>query len=200
MPSDVPGHPRRGSFDVTELLVAWSQGDDAALHLLTPLIERELHRLAAAYMARERPGHVLQPTALVNEAYLRLIEWKQVQWQNRAHFFGVAAQVMRHVLVDMARAQLRGKRGGREALQVSLSDAKDAHAERPADLVAVDDALKTLAGLDPRQSRVVELRFFGGLSHEEAAHVLDVSVATVRRDWTLAKAWLYRELDRRSGR
>jgi RNA polymerase sigma factor (TIGR02999 family) len=150
-------------------------------------------------MAHERPGHVLQPTALVNEAYLRLIDWKQVQWQNRAHFFGVAAQVMRHVLVDIVRAQLRDKRGGREAWQVSLSDAKDLAAERPADLVALDDALTTLATLDPRHSRVVELRFFAGLSHEEAAQVLNVSVATVRRDWSLAKAWLYRELDRRAG-
>ena len=190
---------RRGSPDVTELLVAWSNGDAAALQALTPLVERELHRLAAAYMARERPGHLLQPTALVNEAYLRLIDWKQVQWQNRAHFFGVAAQMMRHVLVDIARAHVREKRGGRDALQVSLSDAKHFPKERPTDLVALDDALKTLAKLDARQGRVVELRFFGGLSHEETAHVLDVSVATVRRDWRLAKAWLFRELHGRGG-
>jgi RNA polymerase sigma-70 factor, ECF subfamily len=194
MSPETPGHVPPGSLDVTELLVAWGNGDDRALHTLAPLIERELHRLAAAYMARERPGHVLQPTALVNEAYLRLVDWKQVQWQNRAHFFGVAAQVMRRVLVDFARTQRRAKRGGRGALQVSLSEAADAPAERPADLVALDDALKTLATLDPRHSRVVELRFFGGLSHEEAAHVLNVSVATVRRDWSVAKAWLYREL------
>ena len=185
---------RRGSPDVTELLVAWNNGDRDALQALTPLIERELHRLAAAYMARERPGHLLQPTALVNEAYLRLIDWKQVRWQNRAHFFGVAAQMMRHVLVDIARADRRDKRGGREALQVSLSDAKNSATERPTDLVELDDALKTLAALDARHARVVELRFFGGLSHEETAHVLNVSVATVRRDWRLAKAWLFREL------
>jgi RNA polymerase sigma factor (TIGR02999 family) len=194
MPSEISPRPRRGSPDVTELLVAWSNGDNGALQALTPLIERELHRLAAAYMARERPAHLLQPTALVNEAYLRLINWKQVRWQNRAHFFGVAAQMMRHVLVDIARADLREKRGGREALQVSLSDAKNAPIERPTDLIELDDALKTLARLDARQGRVVELRFFGGLSHEETALVLNVSVATVRRDWRLAKAWLFREL------
>jgi len=189
---------RRGSPDVTELLVAWSNGDEDALQALTPLIERELHRLAAAYMAREGPGHLLQPTALVNEAYLRLIDWKQVRWQNRAHFFGVAAQMMRHVLVDIGRAHRRKKRGGREALQVSLSDAKKLPTERPTDLVELDDALKTLARLDARHARVVELRFFGGLSHEETAHVLNVSVATVRRDWRLARAWLFRELSGRS--
>src|SRR5689334_22758336 len=189
---------RRGSPDVTELLVAWSNGDDAALQTLTPLIERELHRLAAAHMARERPGHLLQPTALVNEAYLRLIDWKQVRWQNRAHFFGVAAQMMRHGLVDVARAQRREKRGGRNALQVSLSDAKNASIESRTDLVELDDALKTLARLNARHARVVELRFFGGLSHEETAHVLNVSVATVRRDWRLARAWLFRELSGRS--
>ena len=194
MSAETPDHPRRGTLDVTELLVAWSHGDDQALHTLAPLIEKELHRLAAAYMAGERPGHVLQPTALVNEAYLRLVDWKQVQWQNRAHFFGVAAQVMRRVLVDFARAHGRAKRGGRGNLQVSLSEAADAPTERSADLVALDDALTMLATLDPRHSRVVELRFFGGLSHEEAAHVLNVSVATVRRDWSVAKAWLYREL------
>jgi RNA polymerase sigma factor (TIGR02999 family) len=150
MPSETPHHARRDSPDVTELLVAWSNGDDATLQTLAPLIERGLHRLAAAYMARERPGHVLQPTALVNEAYLRLIDWKQVHWQNRAHFFGVAAQVMRRVLVDMARAQRRVKRGGRAVVQVSLSDAADSPSDRPADLVALDDALKRLATLDPQ--------------------------------------------------
>jgi RNA polymerase sigma factor (TIGR02999 family) len=196
MTPETPHHPGRDSPAVTELLVAWGNGDDAALGMLAPVIERELHRLAAAYMARERPGHVLQPTALVNEAYLRLIDWKQVQWQNRAHFFGVAAQVMRRVLVDFARAQRRAKRGGRALVQVSLSDAPDSPSDRPADLVALDDALTTLATLEPRHSRVVELRFFGGLSHEETAHVLSVSIATVRRDWDLAKAWLYRELHR----
>jgi len=188
----------RSSPHVTELLVAWSDGDDGALQKLTSLIERELHRLAAAYMAHERPDHLLQPTALVNEAYLRLIDWKQVRWQNRAHFFGVAAQMMRHVLVDIARAHHREKRGGREAMQVSLSDAKNAAVERSTDLVELDDALKTLARLDARQARVVELRFFGGLSHEETAHVLSVSVATVRRDGRLARAWQFRELHGRA--
>jgi RNA polymerase sigma-70 factor, ECF subfamily len=179
---------------VTQLLVAWSDGDEAALDHLAPLVHRELHRLAMAYMAGERPGHVLQATALVNEAYLRLIDWKEVRWQNRAHFFAVAARLMRHVLVDAARSQGRAKRGGRE-VQVSLSDAADAPAAQSAGLGALDDALKTLATLDERQSRVVELRFFGGLTHEETAHVLNVSVGTVRRDWSLAQAWLYRELN-----
>jgi RNA polymerase sigma-70 factor (ECF subfamily) len=197
MPSDKPRQTRGGAADLTALLVAWGNGDHAALHALTPRIERELHRLAAAYMAGERPGHVLQATALVNEAFLRLIDWKQVHWQSRAHFFGVAAQVMRRVLVDIARAQGRAKRGGRAAVQVSLSDAADVATDRPSDLVALDDALNTLASLDERQSRIVELRFFGGLSHEDTAHVLNVSVATVRRDWTVARAWLRRELERR---
>jgi RNA polymerase sigma factor (TIGR02999 family) len=183
-------------LNITELLVAWSNGDQAALASLTPLVEQELHRLASLYMAGERPGHILQATALVNEAYLRLIDWKNVQWQNRAHFFGVAAQLMRRVLVDVARSRRRAKRGGGE-LQLSLSEASGVTSARSADLVALDDALKTLEGLDARQSRVVELRFFGGLSLEETAHVLDVSVGTVRRDWSLAQAWLYRELSRR---
>jgi RNA polymerase sigma-70 factor, ECF subfamily len=180
---------------VTQLLVAWSDGDEVALNQLAPLVHQELHRLAAAYMAGDRQGHVLQATALVNEAYMRLIDWKDVRWQNRAHFFGVAARLMRRVLVDVARNRRRAKRGGRE-LHVSLSDADDTPVPHSADLMALDDALKTLATLDERQSRVVELRFFGGLTHEEAAHVLGVSVATVRRDWSLAQAWLYRELNR----
>ena len=180
---------------VTQLLVAWSDGDEAALDTLAPLVHRELHRLAAAYMAGERQGHVMQATALVNEAYLRLIDWKQVRWQNRAHFFAVAAQLMRRVLVDMARRQRRAKRGGRD-VHVTLSDAVETPTRESPDLVALDDALKTLATLNERQSRVVELRFFAGLTHEETAHVLDVSPGTVRRDWSLAQAWLYRELNR----
>ena len=182
--------------DVTQLLVSWSRGDEAALEQLAPLVHQELHRLAAAYLRGERPGHVLQATALVNEAYLRLIDWKQVKWQSRAHFFGVAAQLMRRVLVDVARARRRAKRGA-GGLHVSLSEAGDVPAVHSADLIAVDDALKTLAKLNPRLSRVVELRFFGGLKNEEAAHVLDVSVGTIRRDWSLAQAWLYRELNQR---
>ena len=185
--------------NVTQLLVAWSHGDQAALERLTPLVHQELHRLAARYMAGERPGHVLQATALVNEAYLRLIDWKNVQWQNRAHFFGVAARLMRRVLVDVARTRRRAKRGGGE-LQISLSEAVQVPAAtQSADLGALDDALKTLETLDARQGRVIELRFFGGLSLEETAHVLNVSVGTVRRDWSLARAWLYRELSGRGG-
>ena len=182
--------------NVTQLLASWSSGDQAALDALTPLVHQELHRLAARHMAGERPGHILQPTALVNEAYLRLIDWKDVRWQNRAHFFAVAAQIMRRVLVDAARTRDRAKRG-RGLLHVSLSEAADlpaGHLSPSIDLVALDDALKTLEGLNARQSRVIELRFFGGLSLDEVAHVLDVSVGTVRRDWSLAQAWLFREL------
>jgi RNA polymerase sigma factor (TIGR02999 family) len=185
------------NLNVTQLLAAWSTGDRDALEALTPVIEGELHRLARGYMAGERPGHVLQPTALVNEAYLRLVDWKDVRWQNRAHFFAMAARTMRHVLVDMARTRDRHKRGGGQ-LQVSLSEADRIPLARSADFVSLDDALTSLEAIDPRKSRVVELRFFAGLSLEEVAHVLDVSVATVRRDWSLARAWLYRELDRRS--
>jgi RNA polymerase sigma-70 factor, ECF subfamily len=182
--------------NVTQLLVAWSNGDRAALDALAPLVHQELHHLASRYMAGERPGHVLHATALVNEAYVRLVDWKNVRWQNRAHFFGVAAQLMRRVLVDVARTQGCAKRGG-GALLVSLSEAVELPAPQSADFVALDDALKALETLDPRQSRVVELRFFGGLTLEETAHVLNVSVGTVRRDWSLAQAWLYRELSGR---
>ena len=186
-----------GSPNVTRLLVAWSSGDEAALEALTPIIHHELHRLAARYMAGERPGHILQATALVNEAFIRLVDWKDVQWQNRAHFLAMAAQIMRRVLVDLARTRDRAKRG-RGRLHVSLSEAEQLPAVPSTDLIALDDALRTLESLDARQSRVVELRFFGGLSLEETAHVLNVSVGTVRRDWSLARAWLFRELS--SGR
>ena len=182
--------------NVTQLLAKWSGGDQDALEALTPLIHHELHRLAARHMAGERPGHVLQATALVNEAYVRLVDWKDARWQNRAHFFAMAAQIMRRVLVDMARTRDRSKRGGGQ-LHVSLSEAEQIPVADSADFVALDDALKSLEALDARKSRVVELRFFGGLSLEETAHVLGVSVATVRRDWSLARAWLYRELGRR---
>jgi len=181
--------------NVTQLLVAWSGGDQAALDALTPLVHHELHRLAARYIAGERPGHILQPTALVNEAYLRLVEWKDVQWQNRAHFFAMAARIMRRVLVDVARTRGRAKRGHGQ-IHVSLSEAAHVAAGPAVDLVALDDALQTLETLDPRQSQVVSLRFFGGHSLEEAAHVLGVSVGTVRRDWSLARAWLFHELRR----
>ena len=183
------------SQNVTQLLVAWSGGDAAALEALSPVIQHELHRLATRQMAGERPGHLLQPTALVNEAYLRLVNWKDVQWQNRAHFFGTAAQIMRRVLVDMARSRGRAKRG-RGQVHVSLSEAERHPAMDRADLMALDDALKALEEVDARKSRVVELRYFGGLSLEEAALVMGVSVATVRRDWSLARAWLFRELSR----
>jgi RNA polymerase sigma factor (TIGR02999 family) len=182
--------------EITQLLVAWGQGDREALETLAPLVQQELHRMAARYIAGERPGHVLQATALVNEAFLRLIDWKNVKWNDRAHFFGMAAQMMRRILVDFARARHREKRGG-GAIQVSLSEALDTPSESGVEIVALDDALKDLERLDPRQSRVVELRFFGGLDLEETAEVLNVSVGTVRRDWSLAQAWLYRELSRK---
>jgi RNA polymerase sigma-70 factor, ECF subfamily len=181
------------SHEVTQLLVAWSDGDQAALEQLTPLVYRELNRLAEGYMRRERPGHLLQTTALVNEAYLRLIDWKNVCWQNRAHFFGVAAQLMRRILVDFARARHQDKRGG-ALRQVSFDEAEAAPVEQSAEFIALDEALERLAAIDPRRSRIVELRFFGGLSEEETAEVLKVSPRTVRREWSLARAWLRREL------
>ena len=178
---------------VTQWLIAWSSGDQTALDKLMPLVYDELHRLAHHYMSRERPGHTLQTTALVNEAYLRLIDQKSVSWQNRAHFFAVAAQVMRQILVDYARRRQVLKRGG-QAVKVSLDEAAIVSQERGADLVALDDALTSLAAIDPRKSQIVELRFFGGLSVEETAEVLKVSPRTVMRQWSLAQAWLYREL------
>jgi RNA polymerase sigma factor (TIGR02999 family) len=187
------GNP--STHEITQLLVAWNQGDQAALELLSPLVHRELHRLAKRYMAGERQGHILQTTALVNEAFMRLIDWQDVSWQNRAHFFGLAAQIMRRILVDFARARNREKRGGGD-LRVSLSQAAEVAREMSPDLVAIDDALRALEKLDSRQARVVELRFFAGLSMEETAEALKVSLSTVRRDWSLAAAWLYRELDK----
>jgi RNA polymerase sigma factor (TIGR02999 family) len=183
------------SHEITQLLRAWSEGDQAALERLVPLIHRELRRLAKGYMRKERPGHILQTTALINEAYLRLIDWKDVRWQNRAHFFGVAAQLMRRILVDFARAHHRGARGG-AMRQVSLDEAAAVSVERAAEFVALDEALDRLAVIDPRRSRMVELRFFGGLSEEETAEALKVSQRTVRREWSLARAWLRRELRR----
>jgi RNA polymerase sigma factor (TIGR02999 family) len=179
--------------NITQLLVAWNQGDQDALAKLTPLVYKELHRLAHGYLAGERHGHVLQTTALVNEAFVRLIDWQQVQWQNRAHFFGVSATLMRHILVQFAREQQAAKRGGR-AIQVSLSEAVSDSTRHNPDLVALDDALTTLEKLDPRQARIVELRFFGGLSLEETAEVVQVSVSTVRRAWRMAQAWLHQQL------
>lgn len=179
--------------EITQLLVAWSDGDQLALEQLIPLVQAELHRIAKRYLAQGNPGHLLQATALINEAYLRLIDWKSAQWQNRAHFFGVAAQLMRRVLVDEYRQQHSQKRGG-DALRVSLVEAEAKADERSADLVALDDALKALAQLDERKSRIIELRYFGGLTVEETAEVLQVSPRTIKREWSLAQAWLFREL------
>jgi RNA polymerase sigma factor (TIGR02999 family) len=181
--------------EVTELLVAWSQGDPSALDRLVPLVHAELHRLAHGYMGRERAGHTLQTTALVNEAYLRLIDSSQVRWQSRAHFFAIAAQLMRRILVDFARSRHNLKRGG-TAKRISLDEELLVPREPDPDLIALDQALDALAAVDPRQARAVELRFFGGLSVEETAKVLKVSPETVHRDWRVAKAWLLRELDR----
>jgi RNA polymerase sigma-70 factor, ECF subfamily len=181
------------SQEITQLLLAWSDGDQAALEKLTPLVYAELRRLAKGYMFGERTGHTLQTTALINEAYMRLIDWKNVRWQGRAHFFGVAAQVMRRILVDFARARHYAKRGG-AAQQVSLDEAVTIHEDRSAELIALDEALKSLAEIDPRKSQVVELRFFGGLSAKETAEALKVSQRTVEREWNSARAWLYREL------
>ena len=178
--------------DISQLLGAWRDGDRSALDRLTPIVYNELRRLARRYMKGERPGHSLQTAALVNEAYMRLVDYKRMQWQNRAHFFSVSAQLMRRILVEHARRR-NLKRGG--AIQhVSLEEAAVVGGGRPTDLVALDDAMNTLAKLDPRKAQVAEMRFFGGLSVEETAEVLNVSSVTVMRDWSTAKAWLYREL------
>ena len=178
---------------ITQLLVAWSDGDTAALNQLLPLVYGELRRMAKGYLAGQSPGHTLQTTALIHEAYLKLVGQKEPRWQNRAHFFGVAAQAMRHILVDYARARHAAKRGG-QAHAVSLDEAAIVTTEQTAEMVALDDALKALAEVAPRQSQVVELRYFGGLNVEETAEVLKVSAETVTRDWRMAKAWLLREL------
>jgi RNA polymerase sigma factor (TIGR02999 family) len=178
--------------DTSELLRAWSDGDQSALQGLTPIVYGELRRLAHRYMKHERPGHSLQTTALVNEAYMRLVNYKRMQWQNRAHFFAVSAQVMRRILVDHARGH-NVKRGA-GAQHISLEEASVVGGDRAADLAALDDAMNALARLDPRKVQVVEMRFFGGLSVAETAEVLKVSPVTVRRDWSTAKLWLYREL------
>jgi RNA polymerase sigma factor (TIGR02999 family) len=178
--------------DISQLLRAWTDGDQLALGELTPMVYAELHRLAHRYMRRERPEHGLQTTALVNEAYIRLVDYKRMQWQNRAHFFAVSAQVMRRILVEQARRQ--NLKRGRGVRHVSLDEALIVSGSPGAGLVALDDALNALARVDPRKVRVVEMRFFGGLSVDETAMVLKVSPVTVRRDWSSAKIWLYREL------
>jgi RNA polymerase sigma factor (TIGR02999 family) len=178
---------------ITRLLKAWGEGEQAALERLAPLIFEELHRIAERYMRREKPGNTLQTTALVNEAWLHLAGGATVRWQDRAHFFAVSSQIMRRILVDMARARSAGKRGGR-IQQYRLNESIDAAPQRDAELIALDDALEGLARLDERKERVVEMRFFGGLSVEETAAVLKISPQSVMRDWKLARAWLQREI------
>jgi RNA polymerase sigma factor (TIGR02999 family) len=185
------------THEVTQLLKAWSSGDENALERLTPLVYEHLHRVAQHYMAGQRPGHTLQTTALVNEVYLRLVDCGQVHWQDRAHFFAVSAQLMRRILIDFARSRGYQKRGG-GLVHISLDDAPTIRSEPDPNIVALDDALKELAKVDSRKSRVVELRFFGGLSVEETAEVLKVSAETVGREWKLAKMWLLQELSKGS--
>ncbi len=180
-------------IEVTQLLLDWGNGDKAALDKLVPVVYQELRRLAGYYMRRERPGHTLQTSALVNEAYMRLVDYKQMRWQSRAHFFAVAAQAMRRILVEHARKRHFAKRGG-GAVQVSLDEAATVSEKQAADLIALDDALTGLEAIDPRKSRIVELRYIGGLNIEETAEVLGISPATVQREWRAAKAWLYREI------
>jgi RNA polymerase sigma factor (TIGR02999 family) len=186
----IPGPP-----DITGLLRAWTAGDTDALEQLAPLVDRELHRLASRYMTHERPGHTLQATALVNEAYVRLIAWKDVEWQNRAHFFGVAARLMRRILVDHARSRVSAK-GGAGRRQVSLDEAAEVSKDGASTVIAVDEALEGLAAVSPRAAQVVEFRFFAGMTTEEAAEVLKVSTITVLRDWKFARSWLLREIAR----
>jgi RNA polymerase sigma factor (TIGR02999 family) len=189
----MPAMTRESSSAITLLLKAWGGGDQTAFEKLVPLVHAELRRLARRYMGRERVGHTLQPTALINEVYLRLIDWGSISWQDRAHFFGLSARLMRRVLVDHARRQRRGKRGG-DAVTIAFDEAAVVPRESTADLVAIDDALNALATHDVRKSQIVELRFFGGLSVEETAEVLKISSRTVKREWSLARAWLYCQL------
>jgi RNA polymerase sigma factor (TIGR02999 family) len=183
------------THQVTHLLRAWGEGEQSALDKLVPLVYQEMHRLAQVYMSRERSGHVLQTTALVNEAYIRLVDTTKASWQNRAHFFAICANVMRRILVEWARSRQALKRGG-AAVPLELVESLVVADEPGQDLVALDDALKDLSALDPRKGKVVELRFFGGLSVEETAEALKISCETVMRDWKFAKSWLRRELAR----
>lgn len=182
--------------DVTKLLLAWNKGDQGALDLLMPIVYDELRRLARRYMRSESPGHTLQATALVNDAYIRLVDQTRVNWQNRAQFFGVAAQTIRRVLVDHARARHRLKRGG-DVLKVELDEGAIATERAGTDIVALDDVLNRLANVDPRKCQIIELRFFGGLSIEETAEALNISPATVKREWAFARSWLYKEMTSR---
>ena len=180
--------------ELTQLLIAWSNGNRSALGKLMPLVDRELHRLAHHYMRRENVGHTLQTTALVNEAFLKLIDQKHVHWKNRAHFFALSAQLMRRILVDHARSRQYAKRGG-DAQRITFDEALVVSGEKGSDLVALDEALTKLTAIDPRKGKVVELRFFGGLSVEETAEALKISTVTVMREWSMAKAWLYNSLN-----
>lgn len=182
--------------DVTRLLLDWGHGNQSALDSLLPLIYNELRRVADSYLRRDRPGHTLQATALVNEAFLRLIDQDQINWQNRSHFFGAAANLMRQILIQHARANHAAKRGG-ERQKLYLDEAGDIAQSNDLDLVALDDALRDLEAIAPRQCRIVELRYFGGLNIEETAELLSISPATVKREWTMAKAWLHREISHR---
>jgi RNA polymerase sigma factor (TIGR02999 family) len=188
-PPEMPTDPE----NITDLLVSYGRGDKESLDKLMPVVYDELRRQAARYLRREQPGHTLQTTALIHEAYVRLVDQRNVQWQNRAHFFGIAAQMMRRILVDHARTKKRAKRGGSD-IKVSLDDATVAVKGQDLDVVALDEALERMAEIDEQQSRVVELRFFSGLTVEETAEVMGISPATVKRDWSMAKAWLHREL------
>ena len=181
------------SYDVTQILQAWSDGDRRAVEELIPIVYEELHRRAASYLRRERPDHTLQTTALIHEAYVRLVDQKEVRWQNRAHFFGVAAQMMRRILVDHARERRSAKRPG-SAVRVALDDQMGAAEQRDCDVLQLDEALTVLAALDPRQGQIVEFRYFAGMSESEVADVLSVSRSTVTREWQMARAWLYRRL------
>jgi RNA polymerase sigma factor (TIGR02999 family) len=180
--------------EITQLLIAWNQGDQSARDELMPLIYQELRRLARGYLRRERPNHTLQPTALVHEAFLRLVDQDRVNWQNRAHFFGIAARLMRQILINHAEARMAAKRGG-SAERVSLSQVDKVAEGQEVDLIALDEALRNLENIDPLQSRIVELRYFSGLTIEEIAEVMNISTATVKREWSTARAWLRRELN-----
>lgn len=186
---------KEGGENITELLAGYGRGDKEALDKLMPIVYEELRRQAARYLRREQGGHTLQTTALIHEAYVRLVDQRNVQWQNRAHFFGIAAQMMRRILVDHGRTKKRAKRGGSD-VKVSLADATILVKQQDLDIVALDEALTRLAEIDEQQSKVVELRFFSGLTVEETAEVMHISPATVKRDWSMAKAWLHRELSR----
>ena len=181
--------------EVTQLLAAWGSGDEEALARLVPLVEVELRRMAKHFLARERQGNSLQPTELVNEAFLKLIDCESVEWKNRAHFFSITSQLMRRILVDHARHRLALRHGG-EAIRVSMAEAENVAPNHQADIIELDDALSALAEFDPRKSRIVELKFFGGLSEEGIAEVLGTSLRTVQRDWNFARSWLYRQLNK----